>query len=128
MNKSLSSTFSLCRSDCQPSLLTNTEVLAVLKERGSNSSASEKEVEKYLDSRKTPLLARQELENFISALKSEFNISSKEIVQLLNHSPESLLEAYLCLESAINGDSPRLEEEDLERVLEKIKEHFCQQN
>jgi hypothetical protein len=60
------------------------------------------------------------------ALKTDFKVTSKEVVQLINHCPETLLETYLCLESAINGESPRLEEEDLERVLAKIKEQFKQ--
>jgi len=79
-----------------------------------------------LESRNTPLVARQTIENFILALKTDFKVTSKEVVQLINHCPETLLEAYLCLESAINGENPRLEEEDLEKVLVKIKEHFNQ--
>ena len=83
------------------------------------------QVLKTLEQRGTVAKSREEITAFVTAAKSELPLTSEEILQLINHTPTDVLGAYLCLEQALNES--RISEDDLDRVVEIVAEHFGQQ-
>jgi len=113
--------------DGDPALLTNSEVLEVLTSRDSDKQAailpSEVKLSKALEARgSSSKKTREDLQAFTVAITKEFNINKEEILQLINHAPPSILEAFLCLEKAISDK--RLSEDDLDRVVEVVGEYL----
>eukprot|EP00890_Picochlorum_soloecismus_P000374 jgi/Picsp_1/1337/NSC_04817-R1_calcitonin gene-related peptide-receptor component protein len=105
--------------------LTNAEVLSLLDEKREEGSASERldsseeTVRKSLVACGTVKRSRLELEERIKALKKH-DLTRIEVLQLLNHSPSSILEAFLCVEQAILDS--RVTEEELEEIVRAVKD------
>ena len=86
-------------------------------------SQSAPQVLKTLEQRGTSTKPREDLQAFAVALKAEFKkLTSEDLVQLINHAPSSIFEAYLCLENAITAD--RITEDDLDRIVEIVAQHL----
>ena len=77
-----------------------------------------------LELRGTVTKSREEIETFVAAVKNEFPLTSEDVLQLINHTPSNILEAYLCLEPAVSAE--RLGENDLDRIVEIVAEHLKQ--
>ena len=91
------------------------------REEGSASErldSSEEAVRKSLLEFGTVKRSRSELEERIKALKKH-DLTRIEVLQLLNHSPSSILEAFLCVEQAILDS--RVTEEELEEIVRAVK-------
>lgn len=58
---------------------------------------------------------RATIEGKVQELKSRYQLTREEVLQLLNHSPKGVLEAFLCVENAILEG--RIQEEDLENIV-----------
>lgn len=108
-------------------LLSNDEVLAVLKDREADkqpvvSRATPSEIQAY-----TALLAqnggsykeREELQAFIDAVKP-YGLTKSETVQLINHRPPSVVEIFLCIEDC----EERFSEQQIEELLSLVHEHL----
>eukprot|EP00887_Chlorella_sp_A99_P005685 scaffold1.g5685.t1 len=101
-------------------LLSNNEVLAVLKAREADkhpsvSKALPSEIKVYsaLQQASGPPRSREELQAFIKAVEP-FDLTKAEVLQLLNHRPTSEVEIYLCVEQC----EERLGEEKVGELLE----------
>ena len=105
--------------------LTNAEVLSLLDERREEGTASERldssaeAVRKSLVACGTVKRSRLELEKRIIALKKH-DLTRIEVLQLVNHSPSTILEAFLCVEQAILEG--RVTEEELEEIVRAVKD------
>jgi hypothetical protein len=53
-------------------------------------------------------------------VQQAFNLTKLEVLQLVNHRPTSILEAYLCIQAAI--DESRITEDDLDKIVELVAE------
>ena len=110
--------------ELEEAYLTNAEVLSLLDEKREEGSASERldsseeAVRKSLLEFGTVKRSRSELEERIKALKKH-DLTRIEVLQLLNHSPSSILEAFLCVEQAILDS--RVTEEELEEIVRAVK-------
>ncbi|KAL4432176.1 hypothetical protein ABPG77_005938 [Micractinium sp. CCAP 211/92] len=108
-------------------LLSNDEVLAVLKDREADkqpviSRATPSEIQAY-----TALLAqcggsyreRERLAAFIKAVEP-FGLTKSEVVQLINHRPPSDVEIFLCIEDC----EDRFEQAQVDELIRLIQEHL----
>lgn len=81
------------------------------------------QVLKSLEARNTVQKSREELQAFQAALAQEFGALTKEdTLQLVNHAPTSILEAFLCLGDAVENE--RVAEDDLDRIVELVASHL----
>lgn len=104
-------------------MLTNSEVVAILQSQKEKSPSDIKVLESLageggvnkIDSVES---TRKELLAKVNALKERYQLTKEEVLQLLNHSPRTVLEAFLCVEQAILDS--RITEEDLESILEVL--------
>jgi hypothetical protein len=117
--------FRIDNGEVEDAYLTNAEVLSLLDEKREEGSASERldsseeAVRKSLLACGTVKRSRLELEERIKALKKH-DLTRLEVLQLLNHSPSSILEAFLCVEQAILDS--RVTEEELEEIVRAVKD------
>ena len=79
---------------------------------------------KTLVDRGTVSKTREEIEIFVAAIKAELPVTKEETLQLINHAPSTILDAYLCLEQAITDE--RIAEDQLDRVVELVNQHLLQ--
>jgi DNA-directed RNA polymerase subunit F len=84
-------------------------------------------VTRYLQTRDTVSISREQLQAFTATLRNIANLTSEEIFQLINCVPRNIVEAYLCLETAIISNQPRLKEEDLDRIVDVVSEYLPRQ-
>jgi cobalamin biosynthesis Co2+ chelatase CbiK len=82
------------------------------------------QVLKTLEDRGTVSKTREDIETFVTAIKSELSVTKEETLQLINHAPSTILDAYLCLEQAIFDD--RISEDQLDRVVELVNQYLLQ--
>ena len=114
-----------CR-DEQDILLTNSEVAEiVLQESTTVTTKTGKEslstVLASLVSKGGETVAiepRSRIENLVKELTGQFQLTKEEILQLVNHRPKTVLEAFLCVEQAILEG--RIKEEDLENIVKLL--------
>lgn len=104
-------------------MLTNSEVVAILQSQKEKSPSDIKVLESLVGEeglKKTDSVenTRKELLAKVKALKERYQLTKEEVLQLLNHRPKTVLEAFLCVEQAILDS--RITEEDLESILEVL--------
>ncbi len=104
-------------------MLTNSEVVAILQSQKEKSPSDIKVLESLAGEeglKKTNSVenTRKELLAKVKALKERYQLTKEEVLQLLNHRPKTVLEAFLCVEQAILDS--RITEEDLESILEVL--------
>ena len=75
-----------------------------------------------LAARTHALKTRDELQAFTDAVTEEFDLTKEDVLQLINHPPKNILEAFLCLEQGVRDK--RLSEDDLHRVIQLVGQHF----
>jgi DNA-directed RNA polymerase subunit F len=111
-------------------LLTNSEVLQVLVDRGcatgsmalnARSLASEKMVYAYLQQHSAGLRTQEELVVVQEALQ-QFDLTRIEVLQIINLVPKSVVEVHLIVESC----EARLTEDQVEEVLRLVRETLPQ--
>lgn len=108
-------------------LLSNDEVLAVLKDREADkqpviSRATPSEIQAYtalLQQSSGTFRGREQLAAFIEGVKP-FQLTKSEIVQLINHRPPSVVEIFLCIEDC----EERFEEAQIEELLSLVQQHL----
>lgn len=107
-------------------LLSNNEVLAVLKDREADQQAvvsralpSEIEVYTALLERTPAVKSREELAQFIEALKP-YALSKQELLHLINARPQTEVELY----TGIDGLYDRFEHDQAAELLELVKKHL----
>ncbi|GBF99379.1 hypothetical protein Rsub_12183 [Raphidocelis subcapitata] len=105
-------------------LLTNSEVIEVLRARGADSDApssrarpSERNVLRYLEQHSAGALTREQLDAFRAALEP-FGLSRTETLQVLNLAPTSVVEVHLIVDSAEERLGERITE-----LLEVVAAH-----
>lgn len=101
-------------------MLTNAEVLSLLEEKKTENTIQESEevVRLGLHTLGTQLTSREHLRELLQDLRQKYDLTKEEILQLLNHLPQSVLEAFLCVEQAILDS--RIKEEDLDSIVSLI--------
>ncbi|PSC75678.1 P-loop nucleoside triphosphate hydrolase superfamily [Micractinium conductrix] len=108
-------------------LLSNDEVLAVLKDREADkqpviSRATPSEIQAYtalLQSVGGSFKDREQLAAFIQAVEP-YKVTKHEIVQLINHRPPSVVEIFLCVEDC----EDRFTEQQIEDLLKLVHVHL----
>jgi hypothetical protein len=108
-------------------LLSNDEVLAVLKDREADkqpvvSRATPSEIQAYtalLDHSSGSFKDREALQAFIDGVKP-YGLTRSEIVQLINHRPPSVVEIFLCIEDC----EERFSEQQIEELLSLVHTHL----
>lgn len=111
----------MCRHDRQDILLTNGEVAEVVLQE--STTATDTRVKESLDKVLGSLAAtggevefdRSSVEGLVKELKGKYQLTREEILQLVNHRPKTVLEAFLCVEQGILDG--RIHEEDLEGIV-----------
>uniref|UniRef100_A0A061RUZ3 DNA-directed RNA polymerase III subunit RPC9 n=1 Tax=Tetraselmis sp. GSL018 TaxID=582737 RepID=A0A061RUZ3_9CHLO len=110
--------------DFNVGLVSNSEVLQVLEERGSNSLGdqasglpSERKVHEYLRTHSAGNIPRDALMKFLEAVQ-EFKLSKTEILQIINLKPSTMVEMYLIIQDC----DERLNEEALEKLLDRTQQ------
>ena len=107
-------------------LLTNSEVLQVLVDRGcasnsllpnARSLASEKMVFAYLQQHSAGLRTPEELVVVQESLQ-QFDLTRIEMLQIINLTPKSVVEVHLIVENC----ESRLTEDQVEEVLRLVRE------
>ena len=121
-------------SACQ-SLLTNTEVLQVLQERGKAAGPSETLLMQHLNrlvqdqqetdaakeavSSSTKPLDEEQVKSFMDvAQEPPFSLTRIEVLQMINLAPKSAVEVHLVVESC----DERLTEDQIEDLLRLVRE------
>lgn len=61
---------------------------------------------------------RDLVESLVQALKGKYQLTKEEVLQLVNHRPKTVLEAFLCVEQGILDG--RIQEEDLQGIVELL--------
>ena len=107
----------MCRQDI---LLTNGEVVEVVLQesttvRDTRVKESLENVVSSLRSGDTIPFEREAVEALVKELKQGYQLTREEVLQLVNHRPKTVLEAFLCVEQGILDG--RIQEEDLEGIV-----------
>mmetsp|Transcript_8882 Transcript_8882/g.25598 ORF Transcript_8882/g.25598 Transcript_8882/m.25598 type:complete len:120 (+) Transcript_8882:198-557(+) len=104
--------------------VTNSEVLQVLEEHGSDSTGdkslglpSERKVHEYLRGQKTRPIPREGLKQFTTEMKEKYNLTPREILQIANLMPMTQVEIYLIVADC----DERLDERQIEDIINFVK-------
>ncbi|KAL6753728.1 HRDC-like protein [Haematococcus lacustris] len=107
-------------------LLSNSEVLRVLHDRGADASqptvtarANEQMAYHYLTEHSAGLQDTMALQHFIQLLEP-FQLTKAEVVGILNLCPSSAVELHLVVEDC----EMRLNEEQIEKILDLVSMHL----
>ncbi|KAK9861161.1 hypothetical protein WJX84_008078 [Apatococcus fuscideae] len=110
-------------------LITNPEVLSLLKEReaGQTTSqptqSSESKVVEYLEEQGTVQLPTSELRAFSEKAQTDFGLTKLEVLQLINQRPTQLVEVSLIVQHG----SERLSDDQMTEILELIAQLLTKQ-
>eukprot|EP00199_Chlamydomonas_sp_CCMP681_P004805 CAMPEP_0119106998 /NCGR_PEP_ID=MMETSP1180-20130426/7891_1 /TAXON_ID=3052 ORGANISM="Chlamydomonas cf sp, Strain CCMP681" /NCGR_SAMPLE_ID=MMETSP1180 /ASSEMBLY_ACC=CAM_ASM_000741 /LENGTH=111 /DNA_ID=CAMNT_0007092419 /DNA_START=73 /DNA_END=408 /DNA_ORIENTATION=- len=106
-------------------LITNSEVLQVLKDRGADlqlggrAVGSEKLAHAYLENNSAGIRHAAALREFIDMLKP-FNLTRTEALSIINTCPTSMVEVFLLVDRC----DTRLTEEQMEAILDLVAMHL----
>ncbi len=105
----------------QDILLSNGEVVEVVLQE--STTVQDTRVKESLDKVVSSLapvgeFQRDRVESLVQELKEKYQLTKEEVLQLVNHRPKTVLEAFLCVEQGILDG--RIQEEDLQGIVEKI--------
>jgi len=109
--------------DPNPTLISNTELLILLRDEKGNNKAYPAELmefkKKTMQYLSTNCVAEDKVDNIggvVKILRKDWSLSDKETIQILNLLPSSTVHLHLIIQNC----SERFSDQDLDKILEVI--------